>query len=181
MKDIKTAASGCCGSAFEIAIKNCILPSRKAGSRQRVNISEADSRALFDFYLKNVNGDREAAMAQIALSSRRAAARPMTVSVITFVLVLCVTVAILFKNAWFPIFAALTAALAAYLYIVRRRTAQKIWASRKAFPRGTEEALEKMCLVLASNPLLCASKPVAFGLAAAVLVSLIRILMVLIK
>ena len=180
MKDIKTAARRRCGTAFEIAIRNCIRPAQK-GEKRRVNISEADSRALYDFYREYVKDDSREAMGQIALSSRRAAGRSIAMSAVTFTLVLCVTMALLFKNAWAPIFALLAAVLAGYLYYVPRRTAQKLWANRRALPGGTREALEKMCLILASNPLFCAKKPIAFGLAAAVIVAGVRMIMALMQ
>ncbi|MBR5752534.1 MAG: hypothetical protein IKX84_09110, partial [Clostridia bacterium] len=67
-------------------------------------------------------------------------------------------------------FAVTAGALAAYLFWNRRRAAQKLWAARKTFKRGTEEALEKMCLVLASSPLKFANLAFAGGAAALALV-----------
>ena len=63
----------------------------------------------------------------------------------------------------------------------RSRTAQKIWAGRKALKGGTADALEKMCLVLAANPLRIVKWPVMGGILAALGVCVYQLTAALIK
>lgn len=171
MKDVSTAAKLKCADAFEIAVRNCIAPPQKGEKRRRVNISEADSRAMYDFYIKHTGGTREQALSVIGSASRRAAMKSPLFSVIVFAAAFLITLLCVFHSLWPMLCAALLAAAAFLLLWKPRRVAQKIWAGRKAFPRGTEEALEKMCLLL-SMPLRAVSLPLLGGLLAATLVCL---------
>ncbi|MBR4234428.1 MAG: hypothetical protein IKR85_00015 [Clostridia bacterium] len=178
MKELAAAAKRRYALAFETAIKNCIhRPPR--GGKLRVDISEADSQALVAFYMKHVNSSRDEAITQVGLASRRAAGKGPAMSVIMFVLVLCVTLVTAFGNVWPMLLGLFAGTLAIYLFWNRRRTAQKLWASRRALPRGTEEALEKMCVILDSSPFLCCRWPIVGGLAAAAAVCVVRCIMLL--
>ena len=170
MTDLTTAAKKKCALAFEIAVKNCIQKPVKGQKTRKVNISEKDSQTMYAFYLKHVKDDRNEALAQIGLASRRAAGSGAVLSIGIFVLAAAFMFALVFQNAWGPLFAVTAGGLAAYLFWNRRRAAQKLWAARKTFKRGTEEALEKMCLVLASSPLKFANLAFAGGAAALALV-----------
>ena len=175
MKDLNTAAREKCALAFELAIKNCVH--RVKGSRKRkVDISEKDSQELYKFYIDHVKDDRESALGQIALSSRRAASNSTTMSVVIFVLMLAAVVTFVFRNFWAPITAVLGCALVFYPLWRQRRMAQKIWAGRKALKGKTRDALEKMCLVLAASPLRTVNWAVLGGLAAAFGVSLYNLI-----
>ena len=166
MKDLNTAAREKCGLSFELAIKNCVH--RVKGSRKkRVDISEKDSEELYRFYRKHVRDDRESALAQIALSSRRAASNSLTMSVLIFTLMLALVFTFIFKNLWAPLTAVLGCALVFYPLWRQRRLAQKIWAGRMALKGKTRDALEKMCLVLAASPLRTVNWAVLGGLLAA--------------
>ena len=175
MKDLNTAAREKCALAFELAIKNCVR--RVQGTRQRkVDISEKDSQALYQFYIDHVQNDRESAMGQIGLSSRRAASNSLTMSVVAFTLMLAIVVTLIFKNYWAPLTAVFGCALVFYPLWRQRRMAQKIWAGRAALKGKTRDALEKMCLVLAASPLRTVNWPVLGGLAAAFGVSLYNLI-----
>ncbi len=180
MKDLETAARENCALAFEIAVKNCIEKVR-GEKRRRVNISEKDSKELYDFYCKYVQNDREAALGQIALSSRRAASNGLTTGAVTFTMVLAFVFTLIFQNYWAPIFCVFACAAAFYPFWKRRRTAQKLWTSRRALKGGTRDALEKMCLVLAANPLRLVNFTVMGGLLAAAAVSLWELIKTIIK
>lgn len=181
MKDIKTAANRKCLAAYEIAIKNCIRKNRDGTVRRRVNISEEDAGELVAFYRKYVKDDRASALVCIADASRRAAGRGSAMSVAVFMIILCFIAVYISKIIWSAAFLAFACALVVYLLWVRRRCAQKIWASRKALEGGTGEALEKMCLLLASSPLICAKKYIVGGLGAAALVSAYQLIAALVK
>ena len=163
MLTLDQAAKRACPMAFEVAIKNCIQKPARGEKKRRVKISEVDSQTLYRFYRKHVRDDHEEALKQIALASRRAASGGALMSVAVFAIFLALVMALIFKSAWAPLFSLTLCALGWYLYWIRRRTAQKIWASRKAFKRGTEEALEKMCLILASSPLRTANLALVGG------------------
>ena len=180
MKDLRTAARENCGTAFELAIKNCIrrVPASK---QKKVEISKEDSEELYRFYLKYVENDRERALGQIALSSRRAASNGLTMSVIVFTLMLSLIFTFIFKSFWAPLGAVLLCAAVFYPLWKRSRTAQKIWAGRKALKGGTADALEKMCLVLAANPLRIVKWPVMGGILAALGVCVYQLTAALIK
>ncbi|MBO7384951.1 MAG: hypothetical protein J6U63_01265 [Clostridia bacterium] len=175
MKDLNTAAREKCPLAFEIAIKNCVR--RVSGTRQRrVDISEKDSEELYKFYTEFVRNDRESALGQIGLSSRRAASNSLTLSVIAFTLMLAVVVTLIFKNYWAPLTAVFACALVFYPLWRQRRVAQKIWAGRAALKGKTRDALEKMCLVLAASPLRTLNWTIMGGLLAAFGVSLYNLI-----
>ena len=166
MKDLNTAAREKCALAFEIAIKNCVH--RVKGTRQRrVDISEQDSEELYNFYMDHVKSDRESALGQIGLSSRRAASNSLTMSVITFTLMLAVVLTFIFKTYWAPLTAVFACALVFY----------PLWRQRRMALKGkTRDALEKMCLVLAASPLRTVNWTVMGGLIAAFGVSLFNLI-----
>ena len=175
MKDLNTAAREKCALAFELAIKNCVH--RVKGTRQRrVDISEKDSEELYKFYIDYVKNDRESALGQIGLSSRRAASNSLTLSVVVFVLMLAVVATFIFRNYWAPLTAVFGCALIFYPLWRQRRVAQKIWAGRMALKGKTRDALEKMCLVLAASPLRTVNWTVMGGLVAAFGVSLYNLI-----
>ncbi|MBQ3668012.1 MAG: hypothetical protein II920_02175 [Clostridia bacterium] len=175
MKDLNTAAKEKCALAFEIAIKNCIH--RQKGAKKRsVSISERDSEELYRFYCKYVENDREKALTQIGYSSRRAASNSLTMSVITFALMLALVFTFIFKTLWAPITAVLLCAVIFYPLWRQRRMAQKIWAGRMALKSKTADALEKMCLVLAASPLRTVNWTVMGGLVAGLGVSLYELI-----
>ena len=175
MKDLATAAREKCSLAFELAIKNCVHKV-KGSRKRRVDISEKDSEELYSFYIDHVQNDRESALGQIALSSRRAASDSTTMSVVLFVLMLAAVVTFIFKSFWAPLTAVLGCALVFYPLWRQRRVAQKIWAGRKALKGKTRDALEKMCLVLAANPLRTVNWTVMGGLIAAFAVCLYNLI-----
>ena len=152
--------------AFETAVRNCIRPAKR-GQKREVKISEADAQEMYRFYRRYVQDDAEQALKAIGAASRRAAAKSAAASVFVFTAMLTLLVTFIFKNVWATLFTLLASALVIYLLWARRRTAQKIWANRAGFKRGTEEALEKMCQILALSPLRSAKLPVVGGLAAA--------------
>ena len=123
--DVKEAAGKACPVAFELAIKNCIRKPVKGEKRRRVTISEADSQALYDFYRKNVNSDREEALRQIGYASRRAAGGGVLLSVAVFSIFLALVFALIFRNTWAPLAVLTLCALGYYLYWRRRRAAWK--------------------------------------------------------
>ena len=86
MTDLTTAAKKKCALAFEIAVKNCIQKPAKGQKARKVNISEKDSQTMYAFYLKHVKDDRNEALAQIGLASRRAAGSGAVLSISIFVL-----------------------------------------------------------------------------------------------
>ncbi len=161
--NVKEAAGKKCPVAFEVAIKNCIQKPVRGEKRRRVTISEADSQALYEFYRKYVNSDREEALRQIGYASRRAAGGGALLSVAVFSIFLALVFTLIFKSAWATLAVLTLCALGYYLYWQRRRAAQKLWAARRAFKGGTGEALEKMCLVLAGSPLRTANLSVVGG------------------
>ena len=170
MKDLNTACREKCETAFEIGIRNCIKPAQKGSKQRKVAISETDSHILYDFYIKHVENNRENAFLAIGRASRKAARKTEFVSIFVFLVALVFVIITIFRSIW-PVFAVLLAAgLVIYLLWKRRRTAQKIWASRKAFKRGTEEALEKMCQVMTMSPHRLASLPLVGGWIAAIIV-----------
>ncbi|MCR4621293.1 MAG: hypothetical protein K5663_04355 [Clostridiales bacterium] len=164
--DVSTAARKKHMPAFETAVRNCIMPGKR-GQKREVTISEADAQEMYNFYFKHVAQDREQALTAIGVASRRAAAKSAAASVFVFVAMLTLLVAFIFKSVWATMCVLLVSALVIYFFWARRRVAQKIWANRKGFKRGTEEALEKMCLILALTPLRSAKMPIVGGLAAA--------------
>ena len=171
MKTLEAACKAKCEAAFEVAIKNCLYMDR-AEKKKKVKISNVDSNALYDFYISHVQNDREQAFLAIGRASRKAAApNNALLSVLVFLLALMFVLIVMFKSVWPLIAMFLTAGLLLYLFWKRRRTAQKIWAGRKAFKNGTEEALEKMCQVLAMSPHRVASLPLIGGLIAAIAVA----------
>ena len=164
--DVSTAARKKHMLAFETVVRNCIQPGKR-GQKREVKISEADAQEMYNFYFKHVAQDREQALTAIGIASRRAAAKSAATSVFVFVAMLTLLVTFIFRSVWATLLVLLVSALAIYLLWARRRVAQKIWANRKGFKRGTEEALEKMCMILALSPLRSAKLPIAGGLAAA--------------
>ncbi len=163
MLTLDQAAKKACPTAFEVAIKNCIQKPARGEKKRKVRISEVDSQTMYRFYRQHVRDSHEEALKQIALASRRAAGGGALLSIAVFAVFLALVMALIFKSAWAPLFSVTLCALGFYLYWIRRRTAQKIWASRKAFKGGTSEALEKMCLVLAASPLRTANLALVGG------------------
>ena len=178
MKDLKVAIKEKLVKAMEIGIKNCIGKKTK-GQKVAVNISQADSKTLYSMYRAYVEDDDKKAMSAIGYTSRHAAAPVSLTPYIFFEVALLLVLYMAFHNLWFIFFALIVSAIVFYIIWKPRRLAQKIWANRKALKRGTEEALEKMCLVL-SQPLRYVSYPVLGGLTAAALVCLYQMILVLI-
>ena len=180
MKDLAQAAKEKYPLAFEIAIKNCIR--RVRGQKQRkVTISERDSEELYKFYCKYVENDRDRALTQIGYSSRRAASNSITISVITFSLMLALIFTFIFQTYWGPITALILCAAVFYPLWRQRRVAQKIWAGRMALKRKTADALEKMCLVLSASPFRVVNWPVFGGIVAALGVSVYELITTIIS
>lgn len=173
MKTKEEACRQYAATAFEIAIKNCIQPA-KQGQRRQVKISDADSKTLYSFYRERVNDDDQAAMLAIGLASRRAAGKSALIPVLFFMVALMFVLLIAFQSIWPLLTAVFGCALVIYVYWKRRRTAQRVWASRRAFKGGTNEALEKMCLYLALPVYRAVSMPVVGGLCAAILVTVFQ-------
>lgn len=179
MKSIETAVKEKLTKAMEIAIGNCIGKKTGKGQRVAVNISEKDSKTLYSMYRKYVQDDDAKAMSAIGYASRHAAAPKSLTPYLFFEVALLLVLYMAFHSLWPILFALIVTALVFFILWNPRRTAQKIWANRKAFKRGTEEALEKMCMVLA-HPFRFTSYPVIGGLAAAAIVCLYQTVLVLI-
>ena len=179
--DIKQAAAKKCGAAFEIAIKNCIRRGAKGQKKRTVNMSEADARMLMDFCKKNVRNDDTFALMLIKKASQGAGGSGVTLPAIVFALILIFIVLYLSSSLWPALLVLLTGALIYYLYWARRRAAQKIWANRKGFKRGTEEALENMCLVLCTNPLKFAKYTYVGALCGGIIVTIYQTVNLFIK
>lgn len=179
MKTTEEACRVYAETAFEIAIKNCIRPAKK-GERRKVQISEADSRKMYDFYCARVKNDRDTALVAIGKASRRAGAQSPVIPVAVFLVALMFVLLFAFHSLWPILGAMLAAALTLYIWYNRRRMAQKIWASRKAFKGGTDEALEKMCRILALPYYRIASLPLIGGISAAVIICIYQTIMLFI-
>lgn len=171
MKDIKTAVREKLTKAMEIAIRNCIGKPAGKGQKVKVNISEQDSKTLYGMYCRYVEDDDAKAMSAIGYASRHAAAPKSLMPYLFFEVALLLVLYMAFHSLWPVLFGVIASVIVFYVIWQPRRTAQKIWAGRKAFKRGTEEAVEKMCLIL-SQPLRFVSYPVLGGLTAAALVCL---------
>lgn len=165
--------------AFEMAVKNSIQPARK-GERVKVKISEADSQAMYAFYRARVKDDRDSALLAIGRASRRAAGKSPVIPVAVFMVALAFVLLIAFHSLWPVIGAVLGAGLWFYIWITRRRDMQKLWASRKAFKGGTDEALEKMCRMMALPFWKVVSLPVTGGICAAIIICLYQTIMLFI-
>jgi len=163
-------------TAFEIAIKNCIQPAKK-GERRKVKISETDSKKLYSFYREHVKDENEAAMLAIGRASRKAAGKSVLLPVLFFIVALMFVLLVAFRSIWPLITVVLCAALGFYIYWKPRRSAQMIWANRKALKRGTEESLEKMCILLDLPFWRTVSLPVCGGLIAAIIVTIYQTIM----
>ena len=178
MKNVETAVREKLTKAMEIAIRNCIGKKVK-GQQVKVNISEKDSKTLYSVYRKYVEDDDAKAMSAIGYASRHAAAPASVTPYLFFEVALLLVLYMAFHNLWFLLFALIMSALVFYLIWKPRRTAQKICANRRALKGGTEEALEKMCMILA-HPVRYSSYPVLGGLIAAALVCLYQMILALI-